>query len=64
MRDRVARRFLIVLATLARSVKSDSGGEMIQNAVCEILLRPYARAYLDAITVAVIERLLAEGRQM
>jgi hypothetical protein len=55
---------LRTLATLARSVKTASGSEMIHNAVCEILLRPYARAYVDAIPVAVIERLVAEGRQI
>ena len=52
------------LATLARSVETDGGGEMIYNTVCEVLLSPYARAYLDAIPVAVIERLLTEGRQL
>jgi hypothetical protein len=51
-----------VLATVARSGGADGGGDTICNAVCEVLLSPYARAHLAAVPVAVIERLLAEER--
>jgi hypothetical protein len=52
-----------VLATVAHSAEGDRGGVVLHNAVYEVLLSPYARAYLAAVVpLRVLERLLAEGR--
>jgi hypothetical protein len=50
-----------VLAMVALSVEGEDDNVFI-DAICEVMLSPYARENMAALPVPVIERLAAEGR--
>jgi hypothetical protein len=50
-----------VLATIALSAEGEDNDAFI-DAVCEVMLSPYARDNMAALPVPIIERLAAEGR--